>query len=104
MNPPQSLIEEPTTDSKDKMGDAEGEEEIIEDDAKTLEAAKEKRIMAQRTWALDQMLHVARNGGVVKDEEVVRGMVEFLAVVGWFDIKKESDKGAVRRASNRRIV
>jgi len=96
LSPPQSLIEEPTTDSKDKLGD-EQEENEIEDDAKTLEAAKEKRILAQRTWALDQLLHVARNGGVVKDEEVVRGMVEFLAVVGWFDIKKESDKGAVRQ-------
>ncbi|GAA5863751.1 hypothetical protein JCM1840_005755 [Sporobolomyces johnsonii] len=72
----------------------------VEDDAEEEEDAAaaareaEKRLTAQRTWALDQLLHVARNGGVVKDEEVVRGLVEFLAVVGWFEVKKESDKGA----------
>jgi DNA polymerase phi len=59
-------------------------------------ADKEKRLTAQRTWALDQLLHVGKNGGVQKDEEAMKGMLEFLAVVGWFEVTKEASKGAVR--------
>ncbi|GAA5968040.1 hypothetical protein JCM11641_003709 [Rhodosporidiobolus odoratus] len=58
------------------------------------QAEKDKRLTAQRTWALDQLLHVARNGGVQKDEEAMRGVLEFLAVVGWFEVVKEGSKGA----------
>ncbi|GAA6004581.1 hypothetical protein JCM10207_000945 [Rhodosporidiobolus poonsookiae] len=57
-------------------------------------AEREKRVTAQRSWALDQLLHVGKNGGVQKDEEVVRGLLEFLAVVGWFEVTKEGSKGA----------
>lgn len=59
--------------------------------------ARDKRLTAQRNWALDQLLFVVRNAGVAKDDEVVTGLLEFLAVVGWFDVLKEASKGAVRR-------
>ncbi|BGP13813.1 hypothetical protein JCM10213_006354 [Rhodosporidiobolus nylandii] len=65
----------------------EGAEELEQDE-------REKRETALRTWALDQLLHVARNGGVQKDEEAMKGALEFLAVAGWFEVTKEGDKGA----------
>ncbi|GAA5941137.1 uncharacterized protein JCM15063_000657 [Sporobolomyces koalae] len=93
LTPPESLVSAPTTTTiSPETGDLEHQTE--EEDAKSLEASKDKRVLAIRTWSLDQMLHVARNGGVVKDDEVLRTLTEFLAVVGWFDIKKESDSGA----------
>lgn len=95
LSPPESLISAPTTITKTTAEEELDVEMQEEEDAKSLELAKEKRCLALRNWSLDQLLHVARNGGVVKDEEVLRGVVEFLAVVGWFDVKKESEKGAV---------
>ncbi|GAA6006454.1 hypothetical protein JCM11491_004966 [Sporobolomyces phaffii] len=92
--PPELLIAAPmsvTTQHGDEHDDQAMQDD---DDLATLERAKDKRVLAVRTWALDQLLHVARNGGVVKDEEVSRRLIEFLAVVGWFDVKKQSDKGA----------
>ncbi|GAA5900230.1 DNA-directed DNA polymerase [Sporobolomyces salmoneus] len=94
LSPPEALISAPTTVTKTTADEEEDVEMQEEEDAKSLEASKEKRILAVRTWSLDQLLHVARNGGVVKDEEVLRNLVEFLAVVGWFDVKKELDSGA----------
>ncbi|CEQ39726.1 SPOSA6832_01297 [Sporobolomyces salmonicolor] len=87
----QKLFLEPSVAA---VAPAVGDDAEEEEDAAAAAREAEKRLTAQRTWALDQLLHVARNGGVVKDEEVVRGLVEFLAVVGWFEVKKESDKGA----------
>lgn len=57
---------------------------------------EDKAVAAQRNWAFDQMLFVARNASVDKDDELVKGLLEFLAVVGWFDVRKEGSKGAVR--------
>lgn len=95
LSPPEALIAAPTAVTKTTADEEEDVAMQEEQDAKTLEASKEKRILAVRTWTLDQLLHVARNGGVVKDDEVLRNLIEFLAVVGWFDVQKESDKGAV---------
>ncbi|GAA5996088.1 uncharacterized protein JCM10292_007386 [Rhodotorula paludigena] len=60
------------------------------DDAQT----RDKAVAAQRNWALDQLLFVVRNASVEKDDDLVKGLLEFLAVVGWFDVKKEASKGA----------
>ncbi|GAA5875536.1 hypothetical protein JCM16303_000661 [Sporobolomyces ruberrimus] len=100
LSPPESLISAPTTITKTTAEEELDVEMQEEEDAKSLELAKEKRCLALRNWSLDQLLHVARNGGVVKDEEVLRGIVEFLAVVGWFDVKKESEKGARSYVAN----
>ncbi|GAA6061834.1 hypothetical protein JCM10212_000751 [Sporobolomyces blumeae] len=99
LEPSSSLVTAST--SKDAIAAADNDEE---EDPAAAAAALEKRLTAQRTWALDQMLHVARNGGVVKDDETVRGLVEFLAVVGWFDIRKDSDKGARSYVANPALV
>lgn len=95
LNPPTSLIEAPITVTKPQGEEEEDVEMQEEEDEKSLQLGKEKRLNAIRNWSLDQLLHVARNGGVVKDEKVLKDLVEFLATVGWFEIKKESDKGAV---------
>ncbi|BGO97632.1 rDNA transcriptional regulator POL5 [Rhodotorula toruloides] len=55
---------------------------------------EEKVVAAQRNWAFDQMLFVVRNASVEKDDELVKGLLEFLAVVGWFEVRKEGGKGA----------
>ncbi|GAA5822951.1 hypothetical protein JCM11251_004433 [Rhodosporidiobolus azoricus] len=67
---------------------------VIEGEEDLLPAEREKKVTAQRTWALDQLLHVGKNGGVAKDEEALKGLLEFLAVVGWFEVQKEASKGA----------
>ncbi|GAA6051861.1 hypothetical protein JCM3770_005503 [Rhodotorula araucariae] len=72
-----------------KDGDDAEETDAVED-----AQAREKRLTAQRNWAFDQLLFVVRNGSVEKDDEVVTGILEFLAVVGWFEINKEASKGA----------
>ncbi|BGP29993.1 DNA-directed DNA polymerase [Rhodotorula toruloides] len=61
------------------------------------EQAKEdedKVVAAQRNWAFDQMLFIVRNASVEKDDELVKGLLQFLAVVGWFEVRKEGGKGA----------
>lgn len=55
---------------------------------------REKRIASQRTWAFDQLLTVVRSGLVPKDDELVSSLLEFLAVIGWFDVTKSGSKGA----------
>ncbi|GEM09587.1 DNA polymerasephi subunit [Rhodotorula toruloides] len=70
---------------------------LLGSDADDDDAAKEdddKLIAAQRNWAFDQMLFVVRNASVEKDDELVKGLLEFLAVVGWFEVRKEGGKGA----------
>lgn len=69
----------------------EEEEATVEEDA----SDREKRITAQRTWAFDQMLTVVRSGSVPKDDELISSLLEFLAVVGWFDVTESgTTKGA----------
>ncbi|GAA6042776.1 hypothetical protein JCM8097_007471 [Rhodosporidiobolus ruineniae] len=70
------------------------EEETEEGEEDLDQQEREKRLTAQRTWALDQLLHVGKNGGVAKDDEAMKGLLEFLAVVGWFEVTKEGSKGA----------
>lgn len=57
---------------------------------------EEKIVAARRTWAFDQLLHVVKSGSVPKDDELIAGLLEFFAVLGWFEVRK-SGKGAVRR-------
>lgn len=73
-----------------------GEEKSIEDGAvaEETDAEDEKSIVARRIWAFDQLLHVARLGGLPKDDETLAGLLEFFAVLGWFEVRK-SGKGAV---------
>ncbi|GAA5848454.1 hypothetical protein JCM8547_004518 [Rhodosporidiobolus lusitaniae] len=87
----QSMVLSP---SEAQSEDGEDVAMAVDEDEKLEPAEKEKRITAQRIWALDQLLHVGKNGGVEKDEEAVRGLLEFLAVVGWFEVTKEGSKGA----------
>ncbi|GAA5947327.1 hypothetical protein JCM3765_001627 [Sporobolomyces pararoseus] len=94
LNPPSLLIQAPITVTKTQGAVEEDVEMQEEEDEKSLQLSKEKRLTAIRNWSLDQLLHVARNGGVVKDEGVLKNLIEFLSVVGWFEIKKESEKGA----------
>ncbi|GAA5896425.1 hypothetical protein JCM8208_001871 [Rhodotorula glutinis] len=75
----------------DDVDDATGNNDnaLVED-----AQARDKRLTAQRNWALDQLLFVVRNATVAKDDDVVTALLEFLAVVGWFDITSEATKGA----------
>ncbi|BGO89524.1 hypothetical protein NBRC10512_003985 [Rhodotorula toruloides] len=64
------------------------------DDDEQAKEDEDKVVAAQRNWAFDQMLFVVRNASVEKDDELVKGLLEFLAVVGWFEVRKEGGKGA----------
>lgn len=92
-----TVILEPTVV---KAADAEQEEEEEEDGSFEGGAAaadasdREKRVTAQRTWAFDQLLTVVRSGNVPKDDDLVSSLLEFLAVIGWFDVTKSGTKGA----------
>lgn len=55
---------------------------------------KAKAVTARRMWAFDQLLQVARNGSLAKDDALLSDMLEFLAVLGWFEVRK-AGKGAV---------
>lgn len=94
-----SIVLEPTVvrpvaaaDAETDSNDGDEEEATLEEDA----SDREKRITAQRTWAFDQMLTVVRSGSVPKDDELISSLLEFLAVVGWFDVIESgtSTKGA----------
>ncbi|KAK4058782.1 DNA-directed DNA polymerase [Microbotryomycetes sp. JL221] len=67
--------------------EAETEQAHSED---TTEGAQDgNRILAaQRMWAFDQLLHVAKSAQVPKDDEESAGLLEFFAVLGWFDVRK----------------
>ncbi|KAM0756343.1 hypothetical protein T439DRAFT_345128 [Meredithblackwellia eburnea MCA 4105] len=67
----------------------------VEDEEKVAvqDEEDEKIVATRRTWAFDQLLHVAKSGAVVKDDELTAGLLEFFAVLGWFNVKK-SGKGA----------
>ncbi|POY74321.1 hypothetical protein BMF94_2515 [Rhodotorula taiwanensis] len=92
-----TVILEPTVV---KAADAEQEEEEEEDGSFEGGAAaadasdREKRVTAQRTWAFDQLLTVVRSGNVPKDDDLVSSLLEFLAVIGWFDVTESGTKGA----------
>lgn len=58
------------------------------------EAEDEKVVTARRMWGFDQLLHVAKSGSVPKDDELIASLLEFYAVLGWFEVRK-SGKGAV---------
>lgn len=58
------------------------------------EVEDEKSVAARRMWAFDQLLHVVKSGVVPKDDEILAGLLEFFAVLGWFEVRK-SGKGAV---------
>ncbi|GAA5868932.1 hypothetical protein JCM3774_006794 [Rhodotorula dairenensis] len=84
----QPIAETGTTDKDDD----EAEEDAVVEDA----SDREKRITAQRTWAFDQLLTVVRSGAVPKDDELIASLLEFLAVVGWFEVTNpgSASKGA----------
>lgn len=79
-----------------------GEQTIVEEGEAIVEvtAEDEKALIARRMWAFDQLLHVARVGGGQKDDEVLAELLEFFAVLGWFEVRK-SGKGAVSSSSSR---
>mgnify|MGYP002477592697 CR=1 FL=1 len=83
-------------DGADDVEQEAGNDNALVEDAQ----ARDKRLTAQRNWALDQLLFVVRNASVAKDDDVVTALLEFLAVVGWFDITSEATKGAVRLPSS----
>ncbi|SGY73558.1 BQ5605_C005g03303 [Microbotryum silenes-dioicae] len=58
-----------------------------------LEPEQVKALAARRMWAFDQLLHLVRSTAVTKDDEIIAGVLEFFAVLGWFDVRK-SGKGA----------
>ena len=64
------------------------------EDGDVPEAEDEKTVTARRMWGFDQLLHVAKSGSVAKDDELIAGLLEFFAVLGWFEVRK-SGKGAV---------
>ncbi|KAK4703351.1 DNA polymerase phi, partial [Phenoliferia sp. Uapishka_3] len=71
-----------------------GEDKTIEDGAEPTEVVDdEKSIAARRLWAFDQLLHVVKAGNVPKDDELIASLLEFFAVLGWFEVRK-SGKGA----------
>ena len=69
-----------------------GEEHVREDGTLT-EPEEEKLVATRRVWAFDQLLHIAKSGAVEKDDELLASLLEFFAVLGWFEVKK-SGKGA----------
>ncbi len=76
--------------------DEEDDAEIAADGTIAVkEAEDEKSVTAKRIWAFDQLLHIVKANTVQKDDEVLAGLLEFFAVLGWFQIRK-SGKGAVR--------
>ncbi|GAA5938783.1 hypothetical protein JCM3775_001989 [Rhodotorula graminis] len=79
-----------TNGDGDDVDPEAGNDNALVEDAQ----ARDKRLTAQRNWALDQLLFVVRNASVAKDDDVVTALLEFLAVVGWFDIVSEATKGA----------
>ncbi|GAA5989331.1 hypothetical protein JCM10908_001261 [Rhodotorula pacifica] len=83
-------VVQPIIDGTNAGADAEDEEDTTIEDA----SDREKRITAQRTWAFDQLLTVVRSGAVPKDDELISSLLEFLAVVGWFEVSKSGSKGA----------
>ncbi|KAL8283181.1 hypothetical protein RQP46_005959 [Phenoliferia psychrophenolica] len=71
-----------------------GEEQTIEDGAGPSEQAEDaKAIAARRLWAFDQLLHVVKAGNIPNDDELIASLLEFFAVLGWFEVRK-SGKGA----------
>jgi DNA polymerase phi len=75
--------------------DEEDDAEIAADGTIAVkEAEDEKSVTAKRIWAFDQLLHIVKANTVQKDDEVLAGLLEFFAVLGWFQIRK-SGKGAV---------
>jgi DNA polymerase phi len=59
-----------------------------------LDGEDERTVNTRRLWAFDQLLHIARFGAVEKDEETLIDLLEYFAVLGWFQIKV-AGKGAV---------
>jgi DNA polymerase phi len=75
---------------------AGGVVDSVEDTGLALEADQTKAVNARRMWAFDQLLHVAKTSAVPKDDELIAELLEFFAVLGWFEIRKSGSKGAVR--------
>lgn len=53
----------------------------------------------RRRWAIDQMVALCRNASVPKDDEWVTSVVDFLAVHGFYTIRKASKKSNVSAVS-----
>lgn len=76
-----------------------GDDKAKEDDGTfSLDADEEKAMNPRRLWACDQLLHVVKTTAVAKDDELIADLLEFFAVLGWFDVKK-AGKGAVSRVA-----
>ena len=67
---------------------------LLEEGETEIELEDEKSVSSKRMWAFDQLLHVAKTTILPKDDETLAGLLEFFAVLGWFEVKK-SGKGAV---------
>lgn len=59
------------------------------------DADEAKAMNARRMWAFDQLLHVVKTSAVPKDDELIAELLEFFAVLGWFEVRKSGSKGAV---------
>ncbi|SCV69168.1 BQ2448_2188 [Microbotryum intermedium] len=75
------------------LGNSEQEEGEGSAIGLALEPEQVKALAARRTWAFDQLLHLVRSTAVAKDDEIIASVLEFFAVLGWFDVRK-SGKGA----------
>ncbi|WVQ94762.1 hypothetical protein IAU59_001843 [Kwoniella sp. CBS 9459] len=53
------------------------------------------RIEERRSWALDQLLALCRNGSVPKDDAWISSLVDFLLVHGFFLIRKADKKSSI---------
>ncbi|EIW66554.1 hypothetical protein TREMEDRAFT_35002 [Tremella mesenterica DSM 1558] len=69
---------------------------IVSDDSNSedLEGLEDKR-----TWALNQMVALVRNGSVPKDDQWISSVLEFLLVHGFFVILKTTKKGDITALS-----
>jgi DNA polymerase phi len=53
----------------------------------------------RRRWAIDQMVALCRNASVPKDDEWVTSVVDFLAVHGFYTIRKANKKSNISAVS-----
>ncbi|KAF6764792.1 DNA-directed DNA polymerase [Ephemerocybe angulata] len=65
--------------------------------------SNQDEVDSRRTWIVDQLTALIRNGGIPKSDECIQSVMEWLTVYGLFVVKKKSSKSSItvlRQAPN----
>ncbi|KAJ2917228.1 hypothetical protein MD484_g3188, partial [Candolleomyces efflorescens] len=60
-----------------------------------LDESDQAEVDTRRTWIVDQVAALIRNGGIPKSDECIQTVLEWLTVYGLFVVKKKSTKSSI---------